>query len=127
MSEALASSSATLPPGQQRSRVRPRPAPRPIQLGTRYLGLLAAWAVAIGLTFKSELLTPDQVWQATAVLALLATLGLAFLHARDRTPTWLSLDHYITQVLVIVPTAAFPILEADAPLPSAPCLTLPGF
>src|SRR5438067_1741593 len=56
MSEALASSSATLQPGQQRMRARARPVPRPIQLGTRYLGLLSAWAVAIGLTFKSVLL-----------------------------------------------------------------------
>src|SRR5438128_12005056 len=86
MSEALASSSATLPPGQQRSRARPRPVPRPIQLGTRYLGLLSAWAVAIGLTFKSELLAPDQLWQATAGLALLIPLRPTSLHARTRTP-----------------------------------------
>src|SRR2546428_3775290 len=127
MSEALASSSATLQPGQQRSRVRPRPAPRPIQLGTRYLGLLAAWAVAIGLNFKSELLTPDQVWQATAVLALLVTLGLTFLHARNRPPAWLSLDHYITPVLVIVAAAAFSILAPDYRGHSLAMLTLGAF
>jgi uncharacterized protein DUF5656 len=127
MSEALASSSATLPPGQQRSRARPRPAPRPIQLGTRYLGLLAAWAVAIGLTFKSELLTPDQVWQATATLALLVTLGLTFLHARNRTPAWLSLDHYITPVLVIVAAAAFSILAPDYRVHSLAMLTMGAF
>src|SRR5437762_9123667 len=127
MSEALASSSATLPPGQQRSRARPRPVPRPIQLGTRYLGLLAAWAVAIGLTFKSELLTPDQVWQATAVLALLVTLGLTFLHARNRTPAWLSLDHYITPVLAVVAAAAFSILAPHYRQHSLAMLTMGAF
>src|SRR3979411_3557213 len=106
MSEALASSSATLPPGQLRARSRSRPVSRPVQLGTRYLGLLSAWAVAIGLTFKSELLSPGQVWQATAGLAVLVTLGLVFLHARNRTPAFLSLDHYITPVLGIVAAAA---------------------
>jgi len=102
MSEALASSSATLPPGQLRARPRSRPAPRPVQLGTRYLGLLSAWAVAIGLGFKSELLSPNQIWLATAGLSIFVTLGLVFLHARNRTPAWLSLDHYITPVLTIV-------------------------
>src|SRR5438477_10152147 len=97
MSEALASSSATLRPGQQvRSRVRPTA--RPVQLGTRYLGLLSAWAVALGLTFKSELLSPIQVWQATAALAVLVTLGLVFLHARTRTPAFLSLERYLPPV-----------------------------
>src|SRR3989441_494675 len=127
MSEAVASSSATLPPGQQRSRARPRPAPRPIQLGTRYLGLLAAWAVAIGLTFKSELLTPAQVWKSPAVLALPVTLGLTFLHARNRTPAWLSLDHYITPVLVIVAAAAFSILAPDYRVHSLAMLTMGAF
>src|ERR1700737_4590722 len=75
MSEALASSSATLPPGQLRARPRTRISARPVQLGTRYLGLLSAWAVAIGLSFKSELLSPTQVWQATAGLAPLTTPG----------------------------------------------------
>ena len=96
MSEALASS-ATLRPGQGRMPARVRPAPRPVQLGTRYLGLLSAWAVAIGLAFKSELLSPS----------------LVFLHARNRTPAWLSLDHYITPVLVICAAAAFSILAPD--------------
>src|SRR5689334_14758377 len=88
MSEALASS-ATLRPGPGRSPARVRPVARPVQLGTRYLGLLSAWAVAIGLAFKSELLNPNQVWQATAGLVVLVTLGLVFLHARNRTPAWL--------------------------------------
>src|SRR5437588_11052313 len=107
MSEALASSSATLRPGQSQARTRVRPTPRPVQLGTRYLGLLSAWAVALGLTFKSELLSPTQVWQATAALTVLVTLGLVFLHARHRTPAFLSLDHYITPVLVSVAASAF--------------------
>ncbi len=111
MSEALASSSATLRPGQQ-VRARARPTARPVQLGTRYLGLLSAWAVAIGLTFKSELLSPSQVWQATAGLAAFVTLGLVFLHARNRTPAFLSLDHYIMPVLVIVAASGFSMLPA---------------
>src|SRR2546422_8938754 len=126
MSEALASSSATLKPGQQ-VRPRVRPAPRPVQLGTRYLGLLSAWAVAFGLTFKSELLSSSQVWQATAVLAALVTLGLVFLHARNRTPAFLSLDHYITPVLVIVAAAAFSILAPDYRLHSLAMLTMGAF
>ena len=112
MSEALASSSATLPPGQLRARPRSRPVPRPVQLGTRYLGLLSAWAVAIGLGFKSELLSPNQIWLATAGLSIFVTLGLVFLHARNRTPAWLSLDHYITPVLTIVAAATFSMLPA---------------
>src|SRR3989442_5127262 len=123
MSEALASSSATLKPGQQ-VRPRVRPAPRPVQLGTRYLGLLSAWAVAFGLTFKSELLSPSQVWQATAVLAALVTLGLVFLHARNRTPAFLSLDHYITPVLVIVAAAALSIPAPDYPVDALALLTI---
>lgn len=115
MSEALASSSATLPrAGQTRAtRSRVGTAARPIQLGTRYLGLLSAWAIVVGLAFKSELLTPNQVWQATAGLALLVCLGLLFLHARNRTPGWLSLDHYISPVLAIVAAGAFSILAPD--------------
>ena len=115
MSEALASSSATLPrAGQPRSaRTRVGAAARPIQLGTRYLGLLSTWAIVIGLAFKSELLTPNQVWEATAGLALLVSLGLLFLHARNRTPGWLSLDHYISPVLAIIAAGAFSILAPD--------------
>src|SRR5438445_6057920 len=113
MSEALASSSATLPPGQLRARSRSRPTPRPVHLGTRYLGLLSAWAVAIGLSFKSELLAPNQVWQATVGLAVLVTLGLVFLHARNHTAGWLSPDHYITPVLTVVAASAFSILAPD--------------
>ena len=114
MSEALASSSATLPRGRSAiGRVRTPAAARPTQLGTRYLGLLSAWAVAIGLTFKSELLAPNQVWQATTGLTALVTLGLLFLHARNRTPGWLSLDHYILPVLAIVAAGAFSILAPD--------------
>ena len=115
MSEALASSSATLPRfGQQRAgRSRVGTAARPIQLGTRYLGLLSAWAIVVGLSFKSELLAPNQVWEATAGLAVLVSLGLLFLHARNRTPGWLSLDHYISPVLAIIAAGAFSILAPD--------------
>jgi hypothetical protein len=126
MSEALASSSATLKPGQQlRSRVRPTA--RPVQLGTRYLGLLSAWAVAIGLTFKSELLTANQVWQATAGLALFTSLGLVFLHARNRTPAWLSLDHYILPVLTIVAAAGFSINAPNSGLHTLVMVAMGGF
>jgi hypothetical protein len=126
MSEALASSSATLRPGQQ-VRPRVRPAPRPVQLGTRYLGLLSAWAVAIGLTFKSELLAPGQVWQATAALAAFVTLGLVFLHARNRTPAWLSLDHYILPVLTIVAAAGFSINSPNTALHTLVMVAMGGF
>ncbi|HEX3629026.1 MAG TPA: hypothetical protein VHW91_01030 [Candidatus Dormibacteraeota bacterium] len=127
MSEALASSSATLRPGQQRAQARPRPAARPIQLGTRYLGLVATWSVAIGLTFKSELLTPNQVWQLSAGLALLVTAGLLFLHVRNRTPGWLSPDHYITPVLSVIAAAAFSILAPDYRIHSLAMLTMGAF
>ena len=127
MSEALASSSATLRPGQQRIQSRPRPAPRPIQLGTRYLGLIATWAVVIGLTFKSELLTPNQVWRLTAGLALLVTAGLLFLHIRNRTPGWLSPDHYITPVLSIVAATAFSILAPDYRIHTLAMLSMGAF
>src|SRR5207245_1699289 len=124
MSEALASSSVTIPPGQQQGRARVRPSSRPVQLGTRYLGLISMWAVAVGLSFKSELLSPSQVWQATAALAVLVTLGLVFLHARNRTPAWLSLDHYISPVLVIVAAAAFSILAPDYRVHALAMLTM---
>jgi hypothetical protein len=127
MSEALASSSATLRPGQQQARARVRPTPRPVQLGTRYLGLLSTWAVAVGLTFKSELLLPTQVWQATAGLAVLVTLGLVFLHARNHTPAWLSLDHYISPVLVIVAASWFSILATDYRVHALAMLTMGAF
>jgi uncharacterized protein DUF5656 len=127
MSEALASSSATIRPGQQRVRAKPGTAARPIQLGTRYLGLLSAWAVAIGLTFKSELLAPNQVWQAAAILTVLVTLGLVFLHARNRTPAWLSLDHYISPVLAILAAAAFSILAPDYRIHALAMLAMGGF
>ncbi|TMD65823.1 MAG: hypothetical protein E6I84_07900 [Chloroflexi bacterium] len=126
MSEALASS-ATLRPGQGRTPARVRPAPRPVHLGTRYLGLLSAWAVAIGLTFKSELLSPNQVWQLTAALVLLVTMGLVFLHARNRTPAWLSLDHYISPVLVIIAAAAFSILAPDYRVHALAMVTMGAF
>jgi hypothetical protein len=126
MSEALASSSATLKPGQQ-VRARVRPTLRPVQLGTRYLGLLSAWAVAIGLTFKSELLAPSQVWQATAGLSAFVTLGLVFLHARNRTPGWLSLDHYILPVLTIVAAAGFSMNAPNTGLHTLVMLAMGGF
>jgi hypothetical protein len=127
MSEALASSSATLPPGQQ-LRPKVRPAARPVQLGTRYLGLLSTWAVAVGLTFKSELLSPNQVWLATAGLAVFVTLGLVFLHVRNRTPAWASLDHYITPVLTIIAAATFSMLPApDYRVHGVAMLAMGGF
>jgi Protein of unknown function (DUF5656) len=127
MSEALASSSATLRPGQTRASGRSRPAARPIQLGTRYLGLLSTWAVAIGLAFKSELLTPDQVWQLTAVLAALVTLGLLFLHSRNRTPGWLSPDHYISPVLTIIAASGFSSLVPTSNMHALVMLAMGGF
>jgi hypothetical protein len=113
MSEAVASSPTTLRSGQPRIRSKVGTAPHTIRLGTRYLGLISAWAVVIGLTFKSELLSPNQVWQATAGLAVLVTLGLVFLHARNHTPGWASLDHYIQPVLVIAAASAFSTLAPD--------------
>jgi hypothetical protein len=113
MSEAVASTLSTPRTSEARIRARVGTSPRTIQLGTRYLGLISAWAVVIGLTFKSELLSPNQVWQATAGLALLVTLGLVFLHARNHTPTWWSLDHYILPVLAIVAASAFSTLAPD--------------
>jgi hypothetical protein len=127
MSEALASSSATLPPGQQQARPRVRPAARPVQLGTRYLGLVSAWAVAIGLTFKSELLSPTQIWQLTAGLAGLVTLGLLFLHARNGTPGWLSPDHYISPVLIIIAASAFSMLTTDTRIHALVNVAMGGF
>jgi len=126
MSEGLASSSATLRTGLA-TRPRVRPTPRPVQLGTRYLGLISAWAVAVGLTFKSELLSPIQVWEATAGLAVLVTLGLVFLHARNRTPAWLSLDHYITPVLTIVAAGGFSLNAPNTGLHTIEMVTMGGF
>ena len=113
MSEAVASAPTTPRTVESRNRARVVTSPRPIQLGTRYLGLISAWAVVIGLTFKSELLSPNQIWQATAGLAVLVTLGLVFLHARNHTPTWWSLDHYILPVLAITAATAFSTLAPD--------------
>jgi hypothetical protein len=115
MSEALAGSSTSLlRPGTERA-ARPRVTPkaRPTQLGTRYLGLLSTCAVVVGLSFKSELLAPNQVWQATAGLAVLTVLGLLFLHARNHTPGWLSPDFYTLPVLAIVAAGAFSQLAPD--------------
>src|SRR5437588_2676429 len=53
------------------------------------------------------------IWQLTAGLALLVTAGLLFLHIRNRTPGWLSPDHYITPVLSIIAATAFSILAPD--------------
>ena len=101
---------------------------RPVQLGTRYLGLLSAWAVALGLTFKSELLSSGQVWLATAGLAVFVTLGLVFLHARNRTPAFLSLDHYITPVLTIIAASTFSMLQTpDYRVHAVAMLTMGGF
>src|SRR5438270_11119359 len=105
MSEALAGSSTILPrPGQQRiPRIRVATAPRPAELGTRYLALLSALAVIVGLTFKSELLAPSQVWQATAILCVLVTAGLLFFHSPNATPGLLSLDPFVSARLGLVP------------------------
>jgi hypothetical protein len=115
MSEALAGSSTTLarPGAESRGRTRPAPRPRPIQLGTRYLGFLSTSAVLIGLTFKSELFSPTQVWDATGGLAAFTLLGLVYLHGHNRTPGWLSLDFYITPVMAIVAAGAFSQLAPD--------------
>src|SRR5207253_8782705 len=109
MSEALAGSSTILPrPGQQRiPRIRVATAPRPAELGTRYLALLSALAVIVGLTFKSELLAPSQVWQATAILCVLVTAGLLFFYARNATPGWVGLHHYVSPALAIVAPTGF--------------------
>jgi Protein of unknown function (DUF5656) len=127
MSEALTDTSATLRPGQARASSRPRPVPRPIQLGTRYLGLVATWAIAAGLAFKSELLTPNQVWQLSAGLALMVTAALLFLHVRNRTPGWLSPDHYITPVLSIIAAGGFSILTNDYRIHALAMVTMGGF
>jgi hypothetical protein len=94
---------------------RPRPSgrPRPSHLGTRYLGFTCILAVAAGLTFKSELLSPDQVWYAVAGLDLVTLAGLLFMHRRNRTPAWLSPDHYITPMLAVAGGGAFSILSPD--------------
>lgn len=115
MSEALAGSSTSLarPGAQAKVRPRPTPRPRPVQLGTRYLGFLSTCAILVGLTFKSELLGPTQVWDGTAGLAAFTLLGLLYLHAHNRTPGWLSLDFYITPVLAIVAAGAFSQLAPD--------------
>jgi hypothetical protein len=127
MSEALTSSSATLRPGQQRTPSRPRPVARPIQLGSRYLGLISTWAVVAGLALKSELLAPNQVWQLTAILAMLVTAGLLFLHLRNRTPGWLSPDHYITPLLTVVAASAFSFLAPDYRIHTLAMFTMGGF
>jgi hypothetical protein len=127
MSEALASSSATLKPGQGRPVPRVRAAPRQIQLGTRYLGLISTWAVAVGLAFKSELLTPNQVWQATAGLAVLVTLGLLFLHATNHSPGWLSPDHYILPILTVVAASGFSVITTDYRIHALAMLTMGAF
>ncbi|HEY9288213.1 MAG TPA: hypothetical protein VIT43_09345 [Candidatus Dormibacteraeota bacterium] len=127
MSEALTNTSATLRPGQARASSRPRPVPRPIQLGTRYLGLVSTWAIAAGLAFKSELLTPNQVWQLSAGLAIVVTAALLFLHVRNRTPGWLSPDHYITPVLSIIAAGGFSILTNDYRIHALGMLTMGGF
>ncbi|HYM48962.1 MAG TPA: hypothetical protein VET65_00170 [Candidatus Limnocylindrales bacterium] len=115
MSEALAGSSTSLErPGTERAR-RPRitPRPRPTQLGTRYLAFVSAAAVFLGLGLKSELLAPSQVWLATGGLALFTTLGLVFLHARNHTPGWLSLDYYICPVMAVIAAGAVSLLAPD--------------
>jgi hypothetical protein len=113
MSEALADSRTLLRPRAERE-IRSRSVqPRPTKLGTRYLGFVAILAVIAGLGFKSELVLPGQVWVATTILALFVTLGLVFLHVRNGSPNWLSLDYYITPVLAIIAAGAFSILAPD--------------
>ena len=114
MSDAAVGRSASLARPRPEASVRRPPArARPTQLGTRYLTLLSVTAVIVGLFFKSELITPTQVWEGTAVLTLVATLGLLFLHRRNGTPSWASPDHYITPGLAIVGAGAFSILAPD--------------
>lgn len=127
MSEALVGSSATLRPGQGRTGPRVRPAARPIRLGTRYLGLISAWAVVIGLAFKSELLTPTQVWQAAIGLAAFVTLGLLFLHLSNHTPGWLSPDHYISPILTIVAASGFSMIVSNSSIHALVMLTMGAF
>src|SRR5437870_6163721 len=122
MSEALAGSSTILPrPGQQRiPRIRVATAPRPAELGTRYLALLSALAVIVGLTFKSELLAPSQVWQATAILCVLVTAGLVFFPALNATPGWPSLPYSVSSRPGILPSPGSFLPAAPAwraPLP----------
>jgi hypothetical protein len=100
---------------------------RPIQLGSRYLGLISTWAVVGGLALKSELLAPNQVWQLTAALAILVTAGLLFLHLRNRTPGWLSPDHYITPLLTVVAASAFSFLAPDYRIHALAMFTMGGF
>src|SRR5207244_12962042 len=111
MSEALAGSSTILPrPGQQRiPRIRVATAPRPAELGTRYLALLSALAVIVGLTFKSELLAPSQVWQATAILCVLVTAGLFFFRSRNAAPGWVGPGHFGFPVLAILAARGFSV------------------
>ena len=52
------------------------------------------------------------MWQATAILCVLVTAGLLFLHARNATPGWLSLDHYVSPVLAIVAASGFSLAVA---------------
>src|SRR5207244_5215631 len=103
MSEALAGSSTTLArPGTQRGgRPRPIPKARPTQLGTRYLAFIAAAAVVLGLSFKSELLTPSQVWFATAGLCASVTVGIFFLHSPTPPPACLTLVSNIPPTLPV--------------------------
>jgi len=127
MSEALTNTSATLRPGQPRSSSRPRAVARPIQLGTRYLGLVATWAAVAGLALQSELLAPNQIWQLSVALAVLVTAGLLFLHVRNRTPGWLSPDHYITPVLSVIAASGFLFLGTDYRIHSTAMLTMGAF
>jgi hypothetical protein len=96
-----------------RPRLAPTPSAEPVKLGTRYLGFLASCAVIIGLAFKSELLSPNQVWEATAGLVVLTTGGLMFLHARNRTPAWFSLDYYVVPALAVIGASSFSMLASD--------------
>lgn len=89
--------------------------------------MVATWAVAAGLAFKSELLTPNQVWQLSAGLAALVTAALLFLHIRNRTPGWLSPDHYITPVLSIIAAGGFSILTNDYRIHALAMVTMGGF
>jgi hypothetical protein len=74
---------------------------------------VSALSVVVGLTFKSELLDPSQVWYATFALAAFVTTGLLFLHGRNQIPGWHSLDHYVTPNLAIVAGSAFSLMAPD--------------
>jgi len=80
---------------------------------------VAASAGVVGLSLKSELLAPAQVWQGTALLVVLVTAALMFLHARNRAPYWLSPDYYVSPALAVIAAGGFSLFAADWKLHAA--------